>query len=408
VPVVLRWTGSSLLHALSLGAPSVHVLTNSRALPAERAEALVCDAVRAVAEAAPDAQVLLRGDSTLRGHLLEEYRAVARAKALDPPPVLLLVPALPSAGRVTRGGVHYLLRDGVATPIADTEYAHDGGFSYRASRLLDWAEERSAGMLAAARGVEVPLDLLREQGADAVQRALAQALRNGTPAAVAPDAETAFDLALIAEGLRRALSAGVPVLVRCAPTFAGVLPGTLAHGCIVPPPVHAGAVIICGSYVENTTRQLEHLRQERGLAAIELDSRVLACDDELAERAVRDAATRAREALRSKRVALVCTDRTRRPGTRTLDAGLRIARRLARVATYIGDAADVVIAKGGITSAVTLTDGLGATEAVALGPLLPGVALWQPRLDRIVSYVVVPGTVGGPSLLTELLERLEI
>ena len=81
----------------------LHVLTNSRALPAVDAEALVLDAAEAIRAVITDAEIILRGDSTLRGHLLEEYRAVWRARKEPRAPVLLLVPALPGAGRVTRG-----------------------------------------------------------------------------------------------------------------------------------------------------------------------------------------------------------------------------------------------------------------------------------------------------------------
>lgn len=407
VPVLLQWGEPLLARVIASGARSVHVLTNSRALTAPRAERLVHDAARAVVAAAPQAPILLRGDSTLRGHLLEEYRGVWTARDQDPP-VLLLVLALPAAGRVTRGGVHYLVRDGAAVALADTEYAHDGAFAYRSSRLLDWAEERSGGVLAASRGVELPLSVLRGRGADAVSEALGEAARRGTPSVCVPDAETVADLKLIAAGLRQALARGMPVTVRCAPTFAGVLAGTLARAEVLPPPVHDGVLIVCGSYVANTTQQLEYLRRERGLAPIELNPRILAGDAAGADAAVRGAAERARRALRSDRVALVATERTRPPETRGLDAGLRIARRLAHVATYVGDAADVLIAKGGITAAVTLEEGLGAVHATAVGPVMPGIALWRPQVKRSLSYLVVPGNVGGPSLLADLLQRIGV
>ena len=41
-----------------------------------------------------------------------------------------------------------------------------------------------------------------------------------------------------------------------------------------------------------------------------------------------------------------------------------------------------------------------------VGPVLPGVALWRPHVERDVSYLVVPGNVGSPTLLAELLERV--
>src|SRR3990172_7606045 len=129
--------------------------------------------MRAAREAAPRARIVLRGDSTLRGHLLEEYLGVRGVVAPSAWPVLLLVPALPSAGRVTVGGVHLFERGGVRTPLHETEYARDGVFAYRSARLLDWAEERTGGLLRAGAGAELPLEALRSGGPESVASALA-------------------------------------------------------------------------------------------------------------------------------------------------------------------------------------------------------------------------------------------
>ena len=148
----------------SRGRRAVHLITNSRALPPDRVEPLVSDAARVAREAAADARVVLRGDSTLRGHLLEEYLGVRSVVASGRWPVLLLVPALPAAGRITVDGVHLFVRDGVPTPLHETEYANDGVFSYSSARLLDWAEERSDGLFRASDGAELSLAALRAGG----------------------------------------------------------------------------------------------------------------------------------------------------------------------------------------------------------------------------------------------------
>ena len=83
---------------------------------------------------------------------IEAVAAVVAAGRIAP---LLLVPALPSAGRVTVGGVHMIERDGRRVPLHETEYARDGPFAYRSSRLLEWAEERSAGLLRVGDGHEL-------------------------------------------------------------------------------------------------------------------------------------------------------------------------------------------------------------------------------------------------------------
>ena len=154
VRVLLAWDAPRIGSALS-GRSAVHLITNTRALRVERVQPLVEDAARAALDGVPDARIVLRGDSTLRGHLLEEYLGVREVISPRCWPVLLLVPALPSAGRVTVDGVHLFERNGVRTPLHETEYARDGIFSYDSARLLEWAEQRSGGLFEATAGLEL-------------------------------------------------------------------------------------------------------------------------------------------------------------------------------------------------------------------------------------------------------------
>ena len=63
-----------------------------------------------------------------------------------------------------------------------------------------------------------------------------------------------------------------------------------------------------------------------------------------------------------------------------------------------------MVAKGGITSAVTMRDGVGANEAEVLGPVEPGVSRWAACWadGRVLDYLVVPGNVGDDDLLARL------
>src|SRR5215208_3242783 len=251
IRVLLAWDEDDVRAALD-GRPSVHLVTNARALAPERARAVTASAARTALAGAPGAQVVLRGDSTLRGHLREEVEAVASVVTRGRVPPLLLVPALPAAGRVTVAGVHLLERDGRSVPLHETEYAADGVFSYRSARLLEWAEERSAGLFRAGDGRELHLDALRAGGPAAVVDALAELAAAGRPAVLAPDAVTAGDLELVAEGYRRAVAAGTEALVRCAPAFVGVLAGTTARHLVAAPDARDGTLVVCGSYVPAT------------------------------------------------------------------------------------------------------------------------------------------------------------
>jgi uncharacterized protein YgbK (DUF1537 family) len=71
---------------------------------------------------------------------------------------------------------------------------------------------------------------------------------------------------------------------------------------------------------------------------------------------------------------------------------------------------EVVVSKGGITSAEVASTGIGARSAVVLGQVLPGVSVWEleARDGRLLLYVVVPGNVGGPETLVDVLDALRL
>jgi uncharacterized protein YgbK (DUF1537 family) len=406
VPVLLEWDPGLVAETAAARPPAIHLMTNARAYSPSEARELTRSATAAAVEALGRPRVVLRGDSTLRGHLLDEYLGLCEAAYEGTRPPLLLVPALPAAGRVTVGGVHLLERDGVRVPLHETEYARDPSFAYRDARLLRWAEERSSGLLRAVDGSEVPLERLRSEGAGAVAEALLELAARPRPAACAPDAETLDDLATIAEGLRQAEAAGAPVAVRCAPTFAGVLGGCLATRRATIPHERGPLVVVCGSWVPASTRQLARLVAAYPSALVEVDVLALASThaDEEIERAARDVSHR----LAADDLAVLATPRERPDGTEGLAAGHLIAVNLARVLRHLDPAPAVVVAKGGVTSAVTAREGLGARRGEVVGPLLDGVALWRLPTDgdRTIPYVVFPGNVGGDDTLRELVDLL--
>lgn len=89
VPLVLAWHAGAFKTALALRAPAVHLLTNTRALSSTAAYPRTRDAAAATRAAAPDAHVLLRGDSTLRAHFREEAEALSGVVYPDRAPASL-------------------------------------------------------------------------------------------------------------------------------------------------------------------------------------------------------------------------------------------------------------------------------------------------------------------------------
>ena len=400
--VVLDWSDPGVWDGVRAGERAVHMLTNSRAHTGAEAGELVASAAAAARSRHPRARLILRGDSTLRAHVWEEYaalRAIVHPGRDDV--ALLLVPALPAAGRVTIGGRHLIEREGRRVPLEETEYARDGALAYTHSDLARWADERSGGRLAAAAAVPIPLARLRRPvGANDVAAAIAAAVAGGRPAVVVPDAETDADLHTIARGLRAAEEERIPVVVRCAPAFAAVLTGAEARAPVAAPGGDRGLLVVCGSFVAGATAQLEELERARPGTAVTADVRALAGEDWSGE--VDRLAAAACDRIERSGLAVVATERVRDPALVDPAAQRRVATALAQVARRVG--AGVVVAKGGITSAVTARAGLDARVARVLGPIRPGVALW--RLPEGTDYVVVPGNVGGPDLLAEVVAAI--
>jgi len=409
VPVLLDvFNDTARLRAFANNPPAVHVVTNSRAAEPSAVTKLIRDTLNTLLDVAPENPVLLRGDSTLRAHLLEEYVGVCEARHAGNTPPLLFVPALPSAGRITKNGVHLLQRDATETPLHDTEYASDGVFSYTDAHLLRYAQERSNGFFVATDGVTCSIKDLKTGGATHVCDVLTRLAESGKPAVFAPDVTEIAHLRIIAEGLARATAKGVAVVVRAAPAFAAVHAGTLAQRLVDVTPA-AGTIVVVGSYVPTTTRQLAHLAKTRRLNVIEADVIALAADDQTASAESIRLAALIDDALNSRGVAVVATPRTRPNETINLAAGERIATNFAATLRHVTAMFDALIAKGGITSTLTAQIGLNTAHAHVIGPALTGVSQWQIQRDNdsVVRYFVVPGNVGDDACLTDLVALLD-
>ncbi|RAP77627.1 four-carbon acid sugar kinase family protein [Paenibacillus montanisoli] len=173
---------------------ALYVLTNSRSLPEAEAVRLIrrikTDAERAAAEAHTAIRFLLRGDSTLRGHVFAEIEALGGGLG-----TALFVPAFPECGRVTRCGVHYLLTGETWTPVAETEFARDPVFGYKSATLQEWVQEASGGR----RHLKAVTE--REYAESGIAAAICRALREAEPGTIViPDAESVEDRSKLRKG----------------------------------------------------------------------------------------------------------------------------------------------------------------------------------------------------------------
>lgn len=421
LPVLTRWQHEDLRWALRQGTPACYVLTNTRSLDQPTAVSRTREVVAATLTAARElgrrVGFVSRSDSTLRGHYPAETDALVDACTRNGeagPDALLLVPAFPDAGRITVHGMHYHLVGPHAVPVGETEFARDATFGYRSSDLADWIEEKTSGAITADAVTRLDITTIR-RGPDAVAEVVGR-VTGGAPVVV--DAVVEDDLRVVALGVALAERRGVRVVCRTGPSFVRARIGQPVAGPIpdaeLPAPragAARGGLIVVGSHVELTTRQLGTLCTARPeIAMVEISAPEVIGGtggdhiDRAAESVIR--------ALGDGDVVL-CTSRqviTGRSGQDSLAVSRRVSAAVVDVVRRVVAARlpRFVVAKGGITSSDVATDGLAIRRAVVRGTLLPGiVSLWQPVGGPVdgIPYVVFPGNVGDDGSLLEVVDR---
>ena len=390
VTVLLESNADILTDALRDNA-SVYVQTNSRAFSENEAVALVrrvrADALEAAAQTHIDVRFVLRGDSTLRGHVFAESEVFASENS-----IIVFVPAFPDGGRTTIDGVHLVRIDGRQVPTEQTEYAQDPVFPFAHGRLDEYVTEKSD-----RPAVLVPLAAVRNGE-------LAGVLSDVSPRSVVlPDVSDNSDIDIIAEAITTAQRAGRDIVVRCGAPLAAALAGVTSHALLTAPLVTEprATLLVCGSHTNGAMKQLAPVIAAWGEPAV-VDTELALSDSRVAGDNV---AAGASEQLHDRGLAIVMSERTRSSEHNTLEHGRRIMEALTTAVRAIAPEVSVVVAKGGITSAEVARSGLGARTARVLGQVLPGISVWELQAfdGHQVLYVVVPGNVGGPDTLTDVL-----
>jgi len=434
LPVLTRWEVEDFAWAFGQGKPAVYVLTNTRSLdPAEAAarnEEVVRNALAAATDAAIRVGFVSRSDSTLRGHFPLEPDVIAATVAEvsgEKTDGVVLVPAFPDAGRLTIGGVHYMRdAEGSLVPVSETEFAKDASFGFSTSVMADYIAEKSQGRFPADSVVVLDLNIIRA-GASAQDpaisaKAIADAIEPATDSTpIVADIVTENDFRALALGLEEAERRGKKLLYRVGPPFVRGRIGQEVRTALTADeayegntPSEAGGLIVVGSHVGLTTRQLNVLTAEHGSARIiEIDVEKLLGEEGEATAHLDQTVDAVVEALHAGDVIV----HTSRLLIKTDDPAesLRIARTVSAAVVDVVNRTlktfppRFVIAKGGITSSDVAAHGLEIRHAIVRGPMLPGiVSLWEP-VDgpaKGIPYIVFAGNVGDDDSLAQVTRKL--
>jgi uncharacterized protein YgbK (DUF1537 family) len=413
--LLTQWDVETLKLGLTDAAPIFFILTNTRAMEPAQAAAVtreVCQNLKiAIAEVGlTDFLVVSRSDSTLRGHYpIETDVIAAELGGFD---AHFLMPAFFEGGRITRDSIHYLLVNGVETPVHKTEFARDSVFGYSHSYLPDYVAEKTHGKIPADRVVQF---LLAEVRSSSLNK-LIQLERNRC---CVVDGEQQSDFDKFAADILTAANQGKKFLFRSG---ASILTSLANLG---PQPIPAtemfkyvrdgkpGAIVI-GSHVQKTTEQLAQLLKAKGIVGVEIDvSRLISDEASVITELLATTISKINDIHTDGNTAAIYTSRQELSFNSTkirLEFGEAVSALLMDIVRSLPADIGFLISKGGITSNDTLSRGLAMSTARSLGQIVPGcsVIVTPPTHPQFPNLPVVlfPGNVGDADALAVAYGRL--
>lgn len=409
------WDVDTLRLGLLDESPILFILTNTRSLTPEQAATVtreVCHNLKVAIAAAEikDFLIVSRSDSTLRGHYPIETDVIA--EELGPFDAHFLVPAFFEGGRVTRDSIHYLIIDGVPTPVHETEFARDSVFGYSHSYLPDYVAEKTQGRIAANDVERILLADIRT-GNSTLERLLALSGNQ----CVAMDGENQEDLNRFAQDVLTAASQGKRFLFRSAASILTAL------AALPPQPVAPEAMsqyvrggkpgaFIVGSHVKKTTEQLQQLLQAPGIVGIEVDVAQL-LDDVALHTLLIATLEQVQRIIAAGKTPVVYTSRQElgfADVQARLQFGAAVSSLLMDIVRGLPKDLGYLVSKGGITSNDVLSTGLALTSARLLGQIIAGCSIVRtpadhPRFPNL-PVVLFPGNVGDANALVTVYNRL--
>ena len=262
---------------------------------------------------------------------------------------------------------------------------------------------------------------LREGGPERVLELLEE-VSGGRPVVI--NAASFADFEVFVLGLLAAEEKGKRFLCRTGPSFVRTRGGITEPKILRPEdlyrkrPKEGHGLVLVGSYVPTTTRQLEGVLALDGVRGVEMSvPRLLepgSREDEL-----RRVAEDVNGSLASSEVVvytsreLVTAGKAGSAGLSNFEIGTAVSGALVDVMRRVDRTLPLsfVVAKGGITSSDIATKGLEVRRAEVAGPLLPPgiVPVWiLPEENDFpgLPYVIFPGNVGGPGSLAQAIEIL--
>lgn len=390
-----------------------YILTNTRSMSEEKAIELDSKIAKIIDLASQktgiDYELIVRGDSTLRGHFPLELNIIKDniSKKIDG---YFLIPFFQEGGRITLDDVHYVKENNKLIPAGETQFARDHTFGFASSNLKEYIEEKTNHEILKEQVVSISLEELRTNS-----YAVFNKIMNLSGRICIVNAENYRDIQAFVDELLKAETQGKNYLFRTAASFVkariGLRNKSLLDGNKLNIIDNRGGLIIAGSYVNKTSQQINHLMKETYVDSLEIDAlSILTKSDN--NNIINEISKKVDENIIKGIDTLLYTSRSVILGNDNipnLDIGNKISIFLANIVKELKEAPAFIIAKGGITSSDIATEGLNIEKAIVCGQIANGVPVWkcgwESKFYGLV-YIVFPGNVGDEDELTNVIKRL--
>lgn len=415
IDVYTEWSQEILNWAIAKNDRMFYIMTNSRSLTEKETtwvhEQITARLAKAAQNSGKQLTLISRGDSTLRGHYPVEVELLQAS--LPEKSKQLLIPFFREGNRFTIENVHYLKSGEHFIPVGESEFGCDKSFGYHSSDLSEWIEEKTAGKVSRAEVDAISLDMIRAMDFETMERILC-----GESKCIVVNATCDDDLRSFAVAYLRACQKGYHFVARTAAAWPKVI-GNIAdqplleHHQLVDQNSTVGGLIVVGSHVRQTTRQLDCLLAKLPqLKTIELNQHLVVEPTLLAEE-VQRVAKEASNVIQAGQTCVIYTRRERLDLNGTEEEELLMTQRIADAVSETVGAISVkprfLVAKGGITSSDIATKSLQIKRATIIGQIEPGVPVWMPATEsryQTMPYIIFPGNVGNEDTLLHAVQKL--
>ena len=423
ISVYTDWEKDSIKNGFNEKNSMFFILTNSRGFTVDqtaKAHKVIAKNISDLAkEVNKDFIVISRSDSTMRGHypletnILKDVIEENSNKKFDGE---IIMPFFKEGGRYTIDNVHYVKEGEELVPAGMTEFAKDKSFGYKSSNIGEWCEEKTNGEYKAKDVVYISLEDIRSLNIDKITEQLKSVQKFNK---VVVNAIDYVDAKVFAIALIKAINDGKEFMLRSAAAITKVLGGVsdkplLTKEELVSSDNKNGGIILVGSYVNKTTKQLEELKNcKYPIEFIEFDTSLVLKENGL-KGEVERVVNLAQEKIKQGKTVAVYTKRELVViDTNDKDKQLMISVEISDAVTSIigklEERPSFIIAKGGITSSDVGTKALRVKKANVMGQIKPGIPVWMTGEEskfNNMPYIIFPGNVGEVTTLRESVEVL--